>query len=275
MEDRLHELIAFSNKLDIFFDTLLEEAASLYPEGSLLKRAVLVHSSLSAFGKSGTQGGPETVLAALLRACRKKGMTVVMCAHSDYTADETGGAPEPLVFNRRKTPCCRMGAIAEAFRNRHGTKRSGHPYLSFCALGPAAGKLTRGHRFETGLGMKSPLGTLHRMDALILMLGTGYETCTALHLAEYAEADRVRAEGEKPETVTCHAGIVRSFGGGIAWKCREDIAFHPERFPEVGRAFETVFPEKIRTGALGNGTWRLVRLRDLTGFSIDRYGVLE
>jgi len=288
MEDRLDELIAFSNKLEAFFDSILAEAAGLYPDGKLPRRGertVLVHASLAAFGGNRTRGeghvpgGAETVLAALLRSCAKKGMTVAMCAHADCPPGPggvgSGGLSGPLVFDRRRTPCRGMGLLAEAFRTRHGVRRSGHPYLSFCALGPAARVLSRGHRCETGLGPGSPLGTLRDMDALVLMLGTGYETCTALHLAEYEKAARQQAEGKTPETVTCHAGIVRPFGAGTAWKCWKDIAFHAERFPAAGAAFEAACSEKLRTGRLENGIWRLARLRDVVEFSIDRCGVLE
>jgi len=283
MEDRLNELIAFSNKLDALFNGIFEAAAGLYPEGNLPRRgkgAVLVHSSLSAFGGGSVPGrglvpgGVETVAASLARVCGNRGLTVVMPAHSDCGPAELGpaelGSVEPVVFDRRRTTCRCVGVIAESFRKRHGVRRSGHPYLSFCALGPASGKITRGHRCGTGLGPASPLGALERMDALVLMLGTGYETCTALHLAEYTAAEKARANGQKTETVTCHAGIVLPFGTGTVWKCWEDIDYHVERFPATGLAFETAHPEKLRTGAMDNGVWRVLRLRDLVEFSIDR-----
>lgn len=235
-------------ELEPFFTAILESGATLYASGAFPgKPAILVHSALSAFGR--VEGGGSAVAGALINAARKKRFTVVMPAH--------GGQD-----------CAAMGAIADSFRTTKGVKRSAHPELAFCARGPVAGKLLCAHRAEFGLGEKSPVGKLFELDGLVLMLGTGYETCTAMHLAEYRAADELRSKGMKPDMVTC-------WKDGKTW---EDIVYRTELFPEAGLAFESTHPEKIRKGPMpgdANRSWRLFRVRDIVVFCVDRYRYLQ
>ena len=261
--------------LTAFFSGLIADMAALYPDGCLRdKKALLVHSSLSAFGF--VPGAERSVTEALVRSCARAGFTLIMPAH--------GGN------NRAGKDCISMGRIPDYFRRRRGTKRSSHPDLSFCAFGPLAKEMLKDHRAQNGVGMDSPAGTLYRMDAIVLMLGTGYETCTVMHLAEYAEAERLRAENMVPDTVTC-------WSKGKSW---EEPAFYPERFPAIGEAFEREKPEQIvirllpgeiaqskqseREPALRaqaqrelshRALARAMRIRDLVDFSIDRYRYLR
>lgn len=216
---------------------------------------MLVHTSLSAFGS--VPGGEATVVAALQQLSNKTdcpGMTLIFCAHSDE---------EP--FNSRTTSCLKMGRIPEYVRKMAGTHRSKHPLLSFCACGPNAASLVRNHRFSSGLGPKSPLGKLYEEDGLIFMLGTDWETCTALHLAEY--------KNPEPEMLTCSAAVVEKLGpfSRIRTHTTLDIAFNTENFPDIGRRFETENPHCILTGDLPQGRWKLMRIRDL----VDRCSLLR
>ncbi|MFG3643321.1 aminoglycoside N(3)-acetyltransferase [Micromonospora sp. NPDC047762] len=88
-------------------------------------------------------------------------------------------------WDRRTTPSQRMGALAEYVRCAPGAVRSDHPQTSFAALGPRARQLTDGHDLTCHLGERSPMGELYAADGQILLLGLGYEACSALHLAEY------------------------------------------------------------------------------------------
>ncbi|MCG5459269.1 AAC(3) family N-acetyltransferase [Micromonospora sp. PSH03] len=88
-------------------------------------------------------------------------------------------------WDRRTTPSHRMGALAEYVRCTPGAVRSDHPQTSFAALGPRARQLTDGHDLTCHLGERSPVGGLYAADGQILLLGIGYEVCSALHLAEY------------------------------------------------------------------------------------------
>ncbi len=258
MEANLDQFVAIFNFYTAFFDSLLCEASRLYPRGNPPKKPVMmIHSSMSALGT--VPLGASTMLAALKRAAESHRATIVMPSHSDR--DRESGH---VLFDRRRTPCARMGALAEAFRKDAGTVRSAHPLLSFTARGPRARSLMSGHSPRTGLGPKSPAGKLLREDALILLLGVGYESCTILHLAEYEPS------GNRDETdrVTCAAGVCGPFAR-VSSRAWTDIPLDSSPFGSIGRAFEDAFPERIIRGD-APAPWRLMRARELVAFSIDR-----
>lgn len=262
--------------LNFFFTQILSKTDELYPENTKpLHVPVLVHSSLSAFGY--IEGGAETLLTALIATCKKYNITLVMPAHSDGTDTE-----ESEVYDTALSSCKKMGIVSETFRTMKGVSRSAHPHLSFCAKGALSQKIIRKHKCETGLGQESPLEKLYQMNSLVLMLGTGYDTCTALHLAEYAQAKTIERNGGSADRVTCYASIKQHNAlnfwrrENISYKMWEDIAFHPENFPFIGRDFEKQHGEKIIQGMITEGhPYRLFTMRDIVNFSIDSKKFLE
>lgn len=226
--------------LNSFFVAIFDEAAH---ECATQKYAIrecapilLIHSALSSFGY--VDGGAEAVVRAMMREARERGITIVMPFHSQGDKEVNG-------------------QIAAAFGASRRTVRSAHPELAFSASGPRARSLLRFHRAEYGLGEKSPIGKLYRADASILMLGTGYETCTAMHLAEYRLAGR--------DFVTCGSGRKQ-------WI---DIAYRTELFPGLGDAFERSHPDRVKKGPMGEREWRLVGVRDIVDFCVDTSGYLR
>lgn len=246
----MNELIAFFNNLSDLFATIISQGRLLYPTKDFPRNpCILIHSSLASFGH--VPGGEGTVVAAL-KTLTQRGdsslpqMTLMFCAHSDE---------EP--FDLRSTSCRKMGRIPEYIRKMAGTHRSKHPLLSFCACGPKAAFFMAKHSFVSGLGPDSPLGKLYTEDGLILMLGTDWKTCTALHLAEYYNPKR--------EILTCSAAVVDHIGpfSYIRSRTAIDIAFHTENFQEAGMHFEKENKTHILTGELPQGEWKLMRIRDL------------
>lgn len=164
------------------------------PEGGVL----LVHCSMSRIGW--IDGGAATLLAAI-RTVAGPAVTVVVPAqtpdnsltspvHRAATAGMTdaeraGHIARMPGFDVDRTPSYGVGVFAEQIRTHPGARRSRHPQTSFAALGPAADDVVAVHDLDCHLGERSPLGTLYRRRAVILMLGTGMAKCTALHLAEY------------------------------------------------------------------------------------------
>nr|WP_267298678.1 AAC(3) family N-acetyltransferase [Neokomagataea thailandica] len=155
---------------------------------------LMVHTALSRIGWG--CGGAQTLIAALLDAIGPNG-NLVMSAQSPQLSDPQHWSDPPVPetwwetirqnhppFDACQTPTSRCGVVPEAFRLWPGTRRSSHPLVSLCAKGPAAEMLLADQPLHDPLGEASPLAKLEKLNALILMIGCGWETCTALHLAE-------------------------------------------------------------------------------------------
>ena len=171
------------------------EALGVRPGATLL-----VHCSLSRFGH--VQGGAQTVIEGLVRTVGSTG-TLVMPAFSPGRFDPSEWrnppVPESLwdrirfetpAFHPQKTPVDHtMSCVYELFRTWPGAQRSAHPHSSFAAWGQHRDEVLNEHNLADRFGESSPLRRLYDLDAQVLFLGTGYDTCTCFHLAEYRQPD--------------------------------------------------------------------------------------
>jgi aminoglycoside 3-N-acetyltransferase len=150
-----------------------------------------------------------------------------------------------------------MGAIAEALRTTVGAVRSDHPQSSFAAIGPNACSLMADHELESHLGERSPLAKLYEQCAQVLMIGVGYEYCTAMHLAEY------RYQKKPPmQTYTCVAVI----GGERHWTSYHDVVLDDKDFENIGRSLAAKVV--VRQNSVGDARCRLMPLRDTVDFAV-------
>lgn len=158
----------------------------------------LVHSSLRRVGD--LENGPRTLVDGLRDACGSRSTIVVptFTAGNSTTTREyrrrTAGMSDRqllaeeakiLAFHRETTPSQNVGIVAEYVRSDPASVRSNHPQTSFSAVGPYADQLVRIHDLECHLGEQSPLRRLYDVDAVVLLIGVGFEVCTCFHLAEY------------------------------------------------------------------------------------------
>ncbi|WP_326734855.1 aminoglycoside N(3)-acetyltransferase [Streptomyces sp. NBC_01022] len=245
------------------------ELASLGVErGSVL----MVHASLRAVGA--VDGGADAVAAALRDALGPEGTLVVPAftpENSDTSAlyharvrglgeqeREAVRAAMPA-FDPATTAAPSMGRLSEAVRLTHGAARSAHPQTSFAALGPLAGHVLADHHPDCHLGEDSPLARLHELRAGILLLGTGFGSCTAFHLAEY------RVPSPPRRTYRC---VVRD-GGRRRWWEYEDVALDDSDFTALGADFErSDHGTAVRTAAVGSATGRLFRFPAAVAFAV-------
>ncbi|MEM7354577.1 MAG: AAC(3) family N-acetyltransferase [Acidobacteriota bacterium] len=228
-----------------------------------------VHSSLSALGW--VVGGPSTVVRALLAAVGEEG-TLAMPAATPLCADPaTWPAPRvppewldevrrhlPL-FDRRTTPTS-LGAIPETFRNWPNTLRSDHPLESVCARGPAAAEITRDHPLAFSEGPGTPFARLYDADSHILLLGVGFNRCTALHFAESLAARR--------RTMTVRFPISKD--GQREWTDVTNVADDNDtHFPIVGEQY--LATGRARRGTIGEAQATLFPMPDLVDFAVDYF----
>lgn len=227
---------------------------------------VLVHSSLSALGW--VCGGAQAVVQALLDALGTEGTLVVPTQTGDNTDPAQWRDPPvpeawwPLIrahtpgFDPRVTPSRSMGRIPEMVRTWPGAVRSPHPQTSFAALGPRARDLLEHHPVDCRLGEESPLAAMEKVGARVLLLGAGFDSCTAFHLAEY------RIPRPRGEESGC---AVLTPDGGREWTTFTDVRLDSEDFGRMGVDFEDT--GAVLSGPVGEATAKLFSLPASVAFA--------
>lgn len=227
---------------------------------------LLVHTSLRSLGW--VCGADQAVVQALLDAVGPTGTLVVPTQTSD-NSDPAGWVNPPVpeawwetiraetpAFDPAITPSLHMGRVPERLRTWPGAVRSAHPQTSFAALGPNAAELMHPHPLESALGEDSPLARLEKADAKVLLLGAGYDSCTAFHLAEY------RVPNPPTEPSSC---AVRTPEGKREWVTYTGVALDESGFPALGAAFEAT--GAVTVGRVGSATARLFPLPAAVAFA--------
>jgi aminoglycoside 3-N-acetyltransferase len=231
---------------------------------------VLVHSSLKAVSgaRSIVIGGAVAVIDALSEVLGPEG-TLVMTAQSTDNSEPSRWRNPPVpeswwpiirahqpAYGPDRTPSRGVGVVPETFRAMHDVVRGEHPLSSFAARGPRASEIVLGHTLEADLGDDGPLGHLYRLDARVLLIGAGFDACTAFHLAEHRMS-------RPPRTVKEGAAILRD--GQRAWVEFLTLEYDADDFADLGRAFEQ--EEGVRTGPVGRARSRLFSMRSAVDFA--------
>jgi len=227
--------------------------------------SLIVHSSLSAIGW--VLGGAPTVIRALARAVGETG-NLAMPAATPWCADPaTWRDPKvpqawlddvrnhlPL-FDVDTTPTS-LGAIPEAFRTWPGTARSNHPLESVCVRGPEAAAITREHPLAYSEGPGSPFSKLYELDSSILLLGVGFNRCSALHFAESL----------MPMQRTTKVRFPRSEGSRRVWTEVPNVADDNDtHFPIIGAQYMAA--GRAAESQIGAAKAVYLRMRDLVDFA--------
>jgi len=132
--------------------------------------------------------------------------------------------------------------------------RSAHPHQSFAALGPAAEQLLVRHDLDSPVGERSRLAALDEADAQVLLLGVGFDRCTALHLAE----DRANLPGR---AVVANGAPVTQDGRRV-WVTFDERVVDDRELPAVGSVFSRQSRD-LRVGVVGTAFARLLPIRPL------------
>ena len=154
----------------INFDELVSEFKRI---GLTTGDVLLVHSSFKSFG--GVEGGPQTVVDALVTVLGNEGTLIVPRFNFDFS---TYGTP----WDIRSTPS-QMGIISEFVRKDPRSKKVFHPIYPFCIIGKHADELVK-HRYKGGYSKDSIFHQLRVLDAKIIQIDKVYKGTTIIHHVE-------------------------------------------------------------------------------------------
>lgn len=152
---------------------LIDEFQAL---GVVAGEALLVHSSYKSFG--GVDGGPQTVIDALLAVLGSEGTLIMPAFNFDFCKGEP--------WDVNETPS-HMGIITELVRKDPRSLRVFHPIYSFSIIGKQAEFLTR-DRYKSSYERDSLFGKLRQLDGKIMVIGLTYNnSMTFFHHVEELE----------------------------------------------------------------------------------------
>ncbi|MFF3311540.1 AAC(3) family N-acetyltransferase [Streptomyces sp. NPDC002952] len=233
---------------------------------------VLVHASLHALGP--VRGGVDTVVDALRDVLGPTGTLTVYTQTPDNSdpsrwpgtrgyavPKETWDSERDKVpaFDPARSPSFGVGVLSERVWRQDGAMRSAHPQSSFAALGAEAAYVTADHAPDCHLGEDSPLARLEKLDARVLLLGVGYDVCTAFHLAEY------RVPGRPRNTYSCV--VAAPPPQGRRWYRYRDVLLDSSPFGELGAAYEAT--GAVRRGRVGSADARLFGLAPAVAHAVE------
>ena len=173
-------------------DNLVKEFQAVGVEAG---NTLLVHSSYKSFG--GVEGGPQTVIDALLHVLGDEGTLIMPTFNFDFCK----GKP----WDVRSTPS-HMGAITNMVREHPDSRRVFHPIYSFAILGKQAEFLTK-ERYKSSYERNSLFGKLRELDGKIMVVGLSYNnSMTFFHHIEEMEGVDYRYMKEFTGMVTDEYG---------------------------------------------------------------------
>ena len=137
------------------------------------KDVVFLHSSFKSFG--GVEGGPQTVIDALISTLGNEGTLIVPRFNFDFSTHNTP-------WDIRTTPS-QTGVISEFVRKDPRSFSVFHPIYSFSIIGKHAKELVK-HRYKGSYSKDSIFHKLRILDAKILQIDRVYKGTTMFHYVE-------------------------------------------------------------------------------------------
>ncbi len=211
---------------------------------------VLVQSSYKAFG--GVEGGPKTVLEALLEVLGPEGTLI----KPTFNWDDFG---EKKLYSKRNTKP-QTGIMCEMLMQWPGVRRIYHPIHGFSLVGRLADELSQTVKNEGSFESSSLFGELHRRNAKIMLMGVNYRKgLTFFHYVEEAAMVPYR------KFITLEGGVEESDGSvrRIAMKyfgrSTKDVKYDIDK---VQPCLEEQKPAVVAVEKIGLSTVKLMRAAD-------------
>lgn len=222
----------------------------------------IVHTSLSSFGY--LIGGEKTIVDTLKEVLSDGtimmiGQTADLCDPAEWRYPPIIKSLQEAAFTAmpaydKTTPIHYIGVTTEYFRTSNDVYRNNHPLYSVCVWGKDAKEICRDRPYDMPYGSDGVLQDMYNKNAKILMLGTDYESCTALHLAE-STIGRQPIYERAPVKMKDGTTKIIKFANA-------DLDMYDD-FNEFGSYFENKFPNAVKKIKIPKGNISLVPMKQL------------
>lgn len=191
----MYDYLTISKKKGLMPVTIPRLKNSFQSVGIKKGDIVMVHASISSLGY--VIGGAEAIYEALYQLIGSEGTIVVPSQTVEISDPSSWQYPaipsewfemirEHLpAFDKERSFSKAMGEFSHFIGRLPNSYRSNHPMYSFSATGFHAKEIVEHQTLDFPFGLHSPLSKMYDFGAKILMIGTDFETNTALHLAEH------------------------------------------------------------------------------------------
>ncbi|TLG72537.1 aminoglycoside N(3)-acetyltransferase [Culicoidibacter larvae] len=247
---------------------------------------VLLHSSLSGIGY--VVGAERTIIEAFLEVLGEAGTLITPAQNGYDNGDPQYWMNPPLPeewwqpVRENFPPFCYyspirvMGQMPNYLHRLPGVQRSLHPTTSFLAKGANAEQVCMQSEIFPMFGKNSPLAKMYKLDAKIVMLGTDYETCTALHYAEVLSG----AIPTQPTGIAINVpaptmplsyehpfGLEDDSVPETKYVFTDEYLAETDTFAALGEAFELDYD--VHKSMLGEALVRTIKMQPLIDFAVD------
>ena len=221
---------------------------------------ILVHASVSSFEH--IPGGTRSLMEGLLEAVGPSG-TLVFPTLTGENSDPVRWKAPPVASQeiRRQIleatppfdpllsiPWKRVGQLPVMAVFWPDAVRSFHPQVSFTAVGRRAQDICGGleESLDHPLSQNGVLGRLYNAKARVLFIGSGWKTCTALHLIEHLLYDPV------PDDMCFEETSVITRNGRRCYVSYKMFLQSTSDFEAIGERLEKTNPTAFRILPLPN-----------------------
>lgn len=220
----------------------------------------------------------EQAVVSVLKEVLADGDIIMPAQSTDLSSPEGWGYPpvDPSLissvhdalpaFDPDLTPVHGLVRIPEYFRALHNTRRSLHPLYSMAAWGKHADWICETRTYDMPFGEGGPLDKLYQLDGKVLFLGTGFDTCTAIH---YAESTIGRPHIRETAPVSKTPGQRKA---SVEWITYDSVDLDKyDDFTAFGHYFMDTDPSAIRSIELNGARILIFPIRTLVSRAREYY----
>ncbi|MCP3923256.1 MAG: aminoglycoside 3-N-acetyltransferase [Desulfobacterales bacterium] len=266
-----------NNILKITKNQLVNELIEL---GLSEGQTVMLHASVKRIGN--IEGGPQTIIEALLEVLTSSGTLMMLVGWEDNPYNISGASFQDNIDNlpekkRRafynstsfdpeysRSDRKVMGILPEYLRTYPGSIRSRHP-LGYAAVGKMAQSVLNDQQWQYREGSGSPLEKLCEVGGKVLLLGSPTGNVTLLHFAENL--------ADIPNKKIVHYKMPIIQNGNRVWKDFEEYDFINGIVPWSEDYFKNIVDEYIEKGNGVQGKVGMAECHLFNAKNLNKFGI--